>query len=315
MAPKVRIPCPSGFDVESRCKMGKKLAVFVVEIIPVSPVGGERRAWLRCRVFRFGRGHILRAFFERFAGLDIQTMTGAGCSRRKQAVFVVVFGLEKTQNGRSRADEPESWDGIVWARLGSLCHGSADAATSATSATTANDSERGGWLQGGCGTAAGPQRGSEPHYQKSISLRGAALGEGGAAGQGRTSRASSLKCNQNPWPELELELEELWRSCGGGVPSRTSTSTKPYSSQTSSKEILPLQPSPRSADTLNAIPRTSGPNSLSLRASHHGMAPPPVPPPILIKLFEAFHTLDCSRSGREISWTWHLLRTGPTRRS
>jgi hypothetical protein len=67
---------------------------------------------------------------------------------------------------------------------------------------------------------------------------GTALGEGGVAGQGRTSRAFSLKRNQNPWPELE----KLWWSCGGGVPSRTSTSTKPYSSQTSSKEILPLQP-------------------------------------------------------------------------
>lgn len=133
------------------------------------------------------------------------------------------------------------------------------------------------------------------------------------AGRGRTSGASSLKRNQNPWPELELE--GLWRSREGGVPSRTSTSTKPYSRQTSSKEILLLQLSPRSADTLNAIPRTPGPNSLSLRTSHHGMAPPPVPPPILIKLFEAFHTLDCSRPGREISWTWHLLRTGPTRRS
>ena len=137
MAPKVQIPCPSGFAVESRCKMGKKLAVFVVEIIPVSPLGGERRAWLRCRVFRFGRGHILRAFFERFAGLDIQTMTGAGCSRRKQAVFVVVFGLEKTQNGKLKAYlqgeagpmNPKAGTD----RLGSLCHGSADAATSATS--------------------------------------------------------------------------------------------------------------------------------------------------------------------------------------
>jgi len=133
MAPKVRIPCPSGFDVESRCKMGKKLAVFVVEIIPVSPVGGERRAWLRCRVFRFGRGHILRAFFERFAGLDIQTMTGAGCSRRKQAVFVVVFGLEKTQNGKLKGYlqgeagpmNPKAGtgsSGLALPRFGRRCH-------------------------------------------------------------------------------------------------------------------------------------------------------------------------------------------------
>jgi hypothetical protein len=140
---------------------------------------------------------------------------------------------------------------------------------------------------------------------------GAALGEGGVAGQGRTSRASSLKRNQNPWPELE----ELWRSCGGGEPSRTSTSTKPYSRQTSSKEILPLQPAiSRYAQCHPAHTRAELPIP-AREPPWHGPATTPVPPPILIKLFEAFHTLDCSRPGLEISWTWHLLRTGPTRRS
>jgi hypothetical protein len=141
----------------------------------------------------------------------------------------------------------------------------------------------------------------------------AALGEGGVAGQGRTSRASSLRHNQNPWPELE----ELWRSCGGAVEEvclrERQPQPKPIRAKHRTKKFFHC--SPRSADTLNAIPRTPGPNSLSLRASHHGMAPPPVPPPILIKLFEAFHTLDCGRPGLEISWTWHLLRTGPTPRS
>lgn len=69
-------------------------------------------------------------------------MTGAGSSRRKQAVFVVVFGLEKTQNGKLKAylqgeagpENPKTGTD----RLGSLCHGSAEAA---------HDSERGGWLQ------------------------------------------------------------------------------------------------------------------------------------------------------------------------
>jgi hypothetical protein len=101
--------------------------------------GGSGSVVVYCR---FGRGHILRAFFERFAGLDIQTMTGAGSSRRKQAVFVVVFGLEKTQNGKLKAylqgeagpENPKTGTD----RLGSLCHGSVEAT---------HDSERGGWLQ------------------------------------------------------------------------------------------------------------------------------------------------------------------------
>jgi hypothetical protein len=130
---------------------------------PLEASGGSGSVVVYCR---FGRGHILRAFFERFAGLDIQTMTGAGCSRRKQAVFVVVFGLEKTQNGKLKAylqGEAGPMDPKAGTdRLGSLCHGSADAAT------TANDSERGGWLQvrtvrlhfaqemlGGCDVLAG----------------------------------------------------------------------------------------------------------------------------------------------------------------
>jgi hypothetical protein len=138
---------------------------------PLEASGGSGSVVVYCR---FWRGHILRAFFEQFAGLDIQTMTEAGSSHRKQAVFVVVFGLEKTQNGKLKAYlqgeagpmNPKAGTD----RLGSLCHGSADAAT------TANDSERGGWLQvrtlqfaqemvGGCDILAGWHCGRLPERQ------------------------------------------------------------------------------------------------------------------------------------------------------
>jgi hypothetical protein len=97
---------------------------------PLEASGGSGSVVVYCR---FGRGHVLRAFFERFAGLDIQTMTGAGSSRRKQAVFVVVFGLEKTQNGKLKAylqgeagpmDPKAGTDrlGLALPRFGRRCH-------------------------------------------------------------------------------------------------------------------------------------------------------------------------------------------------
>jgi hypothetical protein len=78
--------------------------LFVVEIIPVSPVGGERRVSLRFRKLPYwARATSSVHSFKRFTELDVQTMTGAGSRCRKSSAFVVFSGLERSVNGTLRA--------------------------------------------------------------------------------------------------------------------------------------------------------------------------------------------------------------------